>query len=902
MQIKYPIENCHSISIDDISDYLQTNLINGLTKYEAHNRNINYGLNIYEVQKEKSIWIILLRQFNSLIVYSLTLIIIVSAYFQNYIEALSILAVVIINSIIGFSMEMQARSSMNELKKMDIIKSKVIRDGHVHEISSENIAPGDLIIFEAGDIIPGDGRLVECNQLQCDESSLTGESITSLKNTEVLSKEVVLGDKFNMVFKGSSVMNGNGKAIITSIAKETELGKITELVEYATDTMTPLDKKLLSLSKKLIWISLFMTAIFAITAIIQGKEWLLIIETSIALSIAAFPEGLPIVATVALSYGMLLMAKRNAIVKKLSAVETLGSTSVILTDKTGTLTENKIFVDTFSFPDEVVKVSIENNVLIFKNRDIKLTENFEKIKVIGMLCNNALLDKVNFKDKEVGDPIEIALIHLAYTSGNSTHEIYKLYERIEEIPFDSKIKMMSTLHKFDKVNFVAAKGAVEQIVEKCTRIQKGETISVLSTLDVQNILQDSEKLAEEGLRVLGFAYKEDDVINKENFLSDLVYVGVIGFLDPPRLNIKKAINVCHEAGIKVVMITGDHPKTALNIAKKVGLIDENEHNVINGSELPESKSLTKEWKRRILSCKVFARTTPKQKLEIAEIFQNEGNIVAMTGDGVNDAPALKKADVGIAMGMKGTQVAKETASIVLKNDSFSSIAEAVGNGREIFNNIKKFVVYLVSCNLSEIFVVTLLGFLAPLSTIIPLQILFLNMVTDVFPALALGLGTGDNNVMKVPPRKAKEDIVNNKDWVRIVLFSALITLSVVASVIYCRKYVSTDHVILNNVAFITLAFSQLFHVFNMASFKSKILINEITKNRFIWYAIIICIWIIVIVYTVPEFRLVLGLSLLPLKIWIISIIVSLIPLIVLQLYKGIKINLVTKSKNKQLSN
>ena len=886
MEIKYPIENPHALSVEEITKNLQVDINQGLGVQEANNRNKTHGLNLYEAQPQKSVLLILFEQFKSPIVYLLLFATLVSAYFEHYIEAIAIAVVILVNAVIGFLMEMQARSSMNALKQMDIIKSRVLRDGKLQEIDSEKITPGDLIVLEAGEIVPGDGRLVESNQLQCDESSLTGESLPSLKNIEILSKETVLGDQFNMVFKGSSVMNGNGKAIITGIAKNTELGKITSLVESSVDTQTPLDKKLSALSKKLIWITLVMTTIFALTGIIQGKDWFTILETSIALSVAAFPEGLAIVSTVALSYGMVLMAKRNAIVKKLSAVETLGSTSVILTDKTGTLTENKIFVDTFCFPDETLKVSIENKVLKFKEGEIqKSKENFDKLKIVGALCNNATSEIKEEKEKSLGDPVEIALLHLANTSEISLDEIRKKYERIGEIPFDANTKMMATLHTSDKGNFVAAKGAVEQLLEKCTKIQFGESVKELNDSDRKKILEESEKLSEEGLRILGFAYREETKIDDGNYLIELIYLGSIGFLDPPRLDIKAAIVACRDAGIKVVMITGDHPKTALNIAKKVGLVNEDEQSVITGSDLSEMKTITEDFKNRILSTAVFARTTPKQKLDIADIFQKAGNIVAMTGDGVNDAPALKKADVGIAMGLRGTPVAKETASIVLKNDSFTSIAEAVEHGREIYNNIKKFVIYLVSCNLSEIFIVTTLGFLAPLSTILPLQILFLNMVTDVFPALALGLGKGNKTVMQVPPRDPKEDIVTNKNWVEIGVYSVIITVSVILAVVYCREFITQDHKILNNVAFITLSFAQLFHVFNMASTKSKFLVNEITTNHFVWYAIIISSGLMALVYVVPQISSVLGLEILPINVWIVSLVASLIPLISIQIYK-----------------
>lgn len=868
----------------------ETDANKGLAKTEAEKRSQEFGANVYQAQKQKSIWLMLLKHFNSPIVYLLVFGAAVSIYFKDFIEAIAIGIVILINTLIGFFMELQARRSMNALKEMDVIVTKVLRDGKVEEIPSEQVCPGDIIVLEAGDIIPADGRLIALNQLKCDESSLTGESIPSEKNVDKLQQDAVLGDRHNMVFKGASVVNGNGKAVVSGIAQHTELGTLTSLVESAEETTTPLDKKLNALSKKLIFITLIMTAIFAITGIMQGKKWVLIIETSIALAVAAIPEGLPIVATVALAYGMLLMAKRNAIVKKLPAVETLGSTSVILTDKTGTLTENKIHINVFAFPEENIKVHIDNNTLKFDNGQIvKSKENFEKLQLIGALCNDASVEKEGETVKEKGDPIEIALIHLSNAGGVTLADVKKQYERIGEVPFNSDTKIMGTLHKAPSGQLVAAKGSVEDLLAKCSQLQSGATIKAISEDDKKNILAASEKMAAEGIRVLAFGYKEGGELNKEDFLNELVYVGMIGFLDPPRLDIKDAITACRKAGIKVVMITGDHPMTALNIAKKVGLVDESEQNVITGKDLPAMDALSEDWKQKILTTAVFARTTPKQKLDIADIYQKAGNIVAMTGDGVNDAPALKKADVGIAMGLRGTQVAKETASIVLKDDSFTSIAEAVAHGRSIFQNIQKFVIYLVSCNLSEIFVVTVLGFIAPAATLLPLQILFLNMVTDVFPALALGVGEGDATVMEQPPRDPKKPIISTKNWQVIVIYSVTITLAVVAAVMYCKQTITTNDKVANNVAFITLAFAQLFHVFNMASVKSNILVNDVTKNKFVWLAIIVCSGIMVVVYIVPQMSYVLGLTVLPISIWVVCIVAGFIPLLALQLFKMVAV-------------
>ncbi|QEM03568.1 cation-transporting P-type ATPase [Mucilaginibacter rubeus] len=887
MTMKYPIDQPFSLTVEEVAKLVQANTVEGITYYEAKKRSRVYGLNSYKTQKQKSLWLILLYQFKNPIVYLLIAGSLASLYFKDILETTAILAVILINALIGFFMEFQARNSMNALKKMDIVTAKVIRGGKSRSIPSEQLVPGDLIPLEAGDIIPADGRLVAVNRLQCDESSLTGESLPTDKTVETLKKDTVVGDQHNMVFKGTSVINGNGKMVVTGIAANTQLGTITSLVETSVDTITPLDKKLNRLSRKLIWVTLVMTAIFSITGFIQRKAILTIIETSIALAVAAIPEGLPIVATVALSYGMLLMARRNAIVKKLSAVETLGSTGVILTDKTGTLTENKIFTDTLAFPEETVKAQVENNLLKFPNGAVKSAENLDKLLLTGILCNNATIEeKYPEPDQLSGDPVEVALIKTAIAAGLDNHLLSKQFVRIAEVPFSSEIMMMATLHKTSSGYFTAAKGSVERLLDKCNYLQSGAHIKILDSASRKSILLQSEKMAAEGLRVLAFAYRSGNNLDTHNYLNDLVYIGMTGFLDPPRVDIKGAMLSCRKAGIRVVMITGDHPKTALNIARKVSLIDEDDKEVITGTELPRAELLTNDWRQRILAAAVFARVSPKQKLEIAHVFQQAGSIVAMTGDGVNDAPALKNADVGIAMGIRGTQVAKETASIVLKDDSFTSIVQAVAHGREIFQNIQKFVVYLVSCNLSEIFIVTVLGVIIPGATLLPLQILFLNMVTDIFPALALGLGTGDKTVMSRPPRAPGKNIITNKKWLAIALYSASITSTVVIAAVYCKEALHSDDQTCNNIAFITLTLAQLFHVFNMSSEGSGFINNEITRNKWIWIAILICSGLLLLVFALPGLRLVLGLSQLSFKLWLSATTASLLPLVVFQGYKA----------------
>ncbi|MEO5909916.1 MAG: cation-transporting P-type ATPase [Pelobium sp.] len=886
INIEYPVKAAYSLKLATLINTLSTDTNEGISHAEASKRSIKFGLNSYKSQKQKSLWKMALAQFNSPIVYLLFAAVFASLYFKNTIEAISILIVILVNALIGFFMELQARSSMLALKKMDVSYSKVIRGGKMHEIPSEHLVPGDLLLLEAGDMVSGDGRIVFSNGLQADESSLTGESFPIFKTDETLTEKTESAHALNMVYKGTAVINGNAKVIVTGIAENTELGKISEMVGSSASKKTPLDLKISKLTKRLIWITLVMTGLFAISGLIEGRPWLQILKTSIALAVAAFPEGLPIVATVALAYGMLLMAKKNAIVKKLSSVETLGSVNVILTDKTGTLTENKIYVEVLSFPEEELNVSIKDGKLDFKGVTIeKSQQNLELLVRIGTLCNNAPLEPSAKAEKVYGDPIEIALLLLADATGFPAKKTVAEFSRVSEIPFSSETKVMGTLHKNGDDLFISAKGAVGKLLAKCTSIQLSDVITDLSEAERKKTLANAERLSALGLRLLAFAYLKPNQMPGDDYLEKLTYVGLVSFLDPPRSDIKDAITTCRSAGIKIVMITGDHPMTALNIAKQVGITDEKDDKVISGNELPEKEVLTNDWNERILATTVFARTTPKQKLEIVAIYQKAGFIVAMTGDGVNDAPALKKADVGIAMGLRGTQVAKETASIVLKDDSFSSITQAVQHGREIFQNIQRFVIYLVSCNLSEIFIVTLLGFIAPASMLLPLQILFLNMVTDVFPALALGIGKGDKTVMLRAPRDPKINIISKQNWLVIFIYAMMMTACIVLAIFLCRVYVSADVMLINNVAFITLAFSQLFHVFNMSSVHSDMIKNEVTKNKFVWIAILLCVFLILGVYAFPQTRLALNFEIIPLSAWFIAILTSMLPLLCVQGYK-----------------
>lgn len=886
-KINYPISDPHSLNIDALIQDLDTDIRNGLTEQESMERNEMLGLNSYKFQKQKSILLIALEQFKNPIVYLLVAGASVSFYFKDYTEGFAILAVIFLNAAIGFFMELQARRSMNALRSMDVTFSKVVRDGKLQEIPSEKITAGELIYFEAGDVITGDGRILEANQLQCDESSLTGESMPVDKSNKVLPKNTVMADQHNMVFKGSAVVKGNGKALVTAIGQDTQIGHVTSLVESSEETATPLDKKLNKLTRKLIYITIVITGVFILSGFLQNKEWVLIIETSIALAVAAIPEGLPIVATIALASGMLLMARKNAIVKKLSSVETLGGTNVILTDKTGTLTENKIYVNTFVFPEETADATLDKNTIsLHPGITEKSAQNYEELTTIAALCNNASIENIKGEVKETGDPLEVALLHLSSAAGK--RDAAKTYPRISEEPFNSDTKTMGTVHKHNNGYYVAAKGSVEQLLEHCSSLLTNGEILPLGTDRKSAIIRNSDEMSEKGLRVLAFAYRTGSDIDPGQMMNELIYAGMIGFLDPPRTDIKGAILSCREAGIKVVMITGDHPKTALTIAGKTGLTDPGKGSVMTGGELPDDGIYSEEAKKKILSTSVFARVTPKQKLDIASIYQEDGHIVAMTGDGVNDAPALKKADVGIAMGLRGTQVAKETADIILKDDSFVSIAEAVSHGREIFLNIQKFVVYLISCNLSEIFVVSILGFVLPMSTLLPLQILFLNMVTDVFPALALGMGKGDELIMKRPPRNPQWDIITRGNWRSIFIYAAVLTTVTCSAVFYCNIYITDDPVVCNNVAFLSLAIGQLWHVLNMSSGRFRIK-NEITSNKYIWMALILCFGMITIFLAVEPLRKILDLRPITFSVWLLCTVASITPLLIIQVIKSLEL-------------
>ncbi|WP_339686595.1 cation-transporting P-type ATPase [uncultured Nonlabens sp.] len=871
----YPIKFPHAEDIEKIAQLLQANQQSGLTEQQVQKGIKDYGFNSYKAQKQQSIFLILLAQFKSPIVLLLVVAATLSFSFQHWLEGFSIIAVLFITAALGFLMELQARRSMSALKQMDVSVSKVIRNHWVVEVPSERIVPGDIVLLEAGDMVPADGRLFELHQLEADESALTGESLPVTKRLESLIKNTPLAEQSNMVFKGTAIVNGNAKVLVTGTGMHTELGKITSLVEAAEQSSTPLEKKLQGLTKKLIWITSALALIFIATGALQGKDIYLIVETALALAVAAIPEGLPIVATIALTYGMLRMAKKNVLIKRLAAVETLGGINTIFTDKTGTLTENKIEVSNLYIFEEYITVE-KNKINSEYNRVI-----IEQLLLISTLCNNAVIHEKGTNEKELGDPIEIALLQFVADNHIDSDKINQQYPRISEEAFSSETKVMGTLHKNGSTNFVAAKGAVEVLIEKCTTFTKGDTIEILTKKEKELFLQKAEEIQAQGTRVLAFAFKEATSISTDKFLQDLTFAGFIGFLDPPRMDVIGALQSCRDAGIRVIMITGDHPATALHIAEKIKLSDK-ENIVITGKELESNPP-----EKLLFAATIFARVDPKQKFDMVSLYQKKGDIVAMTGDGINDAPALKKADIGIAMGLRGTQVAKETAEMVLKDDSFISIVSAIEQGRAIFQNIKRFLVYLLSCNLSEIFIVFGYGLFNFSFSILPMQILFLNLVTDIFPALALGMGKGNELTMKNGPRNPAEAIVVKKDWISIIVYALLMALPIMIVSWYCSSYLQYEPEVCNNITFFSLALAQLWHVFNLSSNKISFIKNEITCNAFVWYALLLCIIIIAVFYNLAPLNEILGLRMIDPTVWLIIIGTSFSPVLLIQLLKRV---------------
>jgi len=866
----------------------------GLSSSEVRKRRQEYGRNRLRDSERKSAWRILVEQFKSLIVLLLAAAAALSFAFGEWVEGVAVVVVIAINAAIGFVTELKAVRSMEALQRMGSVDAKVRREDQAKVIPAEELVPGDIVLLDGGDVVTADLRLVEASRLQANESALTGESVPVGKGVEPVAEDAPLAERSSMVFKGTAVTRGAGEGIVVATGMETELGHISSLVEEAEEEVTPLEKRLEQLGRRLIWVTLGVAALVIVAGIVAGKEILLMVESGIALAVASVPEGLPIVATVALARGMWRMAKRNALINHLSAVETLGATNVILTDKTGTLTENQMTAVRIALDSSQVEVTGEGlettGEFLRDGESVDPADNqplWQALEV-GVLCNNASLEQNDAGEENaaVGDPLEVALLAMGAKAGLERDQLLERKPEMREVAFDPDSKMMATFHEENGHYRVAVKGALEAVIEASARVLVPEGERDLDDAKREAWREQNARMAREGLRVLAVATRVLEDVDDPPY-EDLTLLGLVGLLDPPREEVRPAIEAALGAGVRVIMVTGDQPATARNVAEAVGLVEDQEAEAIHGADLKEPDSLTQEEQQRVLQAQIFARVSPKQKLDLIAAHQDEGYVVAMTGDGVNDAPALKKADIGVAMGQRGTQVAREAADMVLRDDAFSTIVVAIEQGRAIFGNIRKFVLYLLSCNVAEVMIVALASMVNAPLPIRPLQILFLNLVTDVFPALALGMGKGEPTVMNRPPRDPQEPIMTHHHWRSVGGYGLVITLSVLGGFALALTRLGMGEAKAVTLSFLSLALAQLWHVFNMRDRETDVIKNEVTRNPYVWGALGLSVALLLVAIYVPGLAGLLDLVDPGGVGWMLALGMSLVPLATGQILKQV---------------
>ncbi|MGG2106464.1 cation-translocating P-type ATPase [Lysinibacillus pakistanensis] len=794
----------------------------GLSDYDVQKRQEVYGYNVLEEGKKTSTIAVFLGQFKDLLVIILIIAAFVSFLLGEVESTIVIMIVVILNSILGTVQHVKAEQSLDNLKALTSPIAKVMRNNQLIEISSEDIVVGDLLYLEAGDYINADGRLLESHNLHINESSLTGESIAVAKHIDpIRNSNVTVADKKNMVYSGSFVTNGRGIVMVTAIGMQTEIGKIANLLDTAKEKKTPLQISLDQFGEKLaLGITLICLAIFIID-LFRGRALVESFMFAVSLAVAAIPEALSSIVTIVLAFGTQKMAKENAIIRKLYAVESLGSVSVICSDKTGTLTENKMVVQ---------EVYVDQKVI--PHDWLHTTNTVEKDLIIkGLLCNDA----VERNGKEIGDPTEIALVKLGKQYGFDEAIIRERYPRIAEIPFDSDRKLMSTVNRMDQQSIMITKGAVDVLLPKVIKIQTSAGILDMKPHHRQKIEAANRDFSMNGLRVLAIAYKEvrDSQAINVRAERDLIFVGLVAMMDPPRKESKDAVENCIKAGIKPVMITGDHKITATAIATQIGILKDPSE-AIEGHEI--ANLTDQQLQEKVKDFSVYARVTPEQKIRIVKAWQDSGKVVAMTGDGVNDGPALKQADIGVAMGIAGTEVAKDASSMILTDDNFSTIVKAIANGRSIYTNIKNAILFLLSGNAGAIFVVlyaTILGLPVPFA---PVHLLFINLLTDSLPAIAIGLEPNNKKTMKDKPRDIHQPLLNKVFTTQVVLEGILIAIS---TIIAFEIGLSTgDTLTASTMAFTTLCLSRLVHGFNSRS-KESIFTIGVFSNKYTWVAFLI---------------------------------------------------------------
>ena len=877
------------ISEEDVLTALGVSPEEGLGNKEARGRLSKYGFNRLVETKPASALSILAAQFRSLIVLLLIAAALLSYFFDDLPESAAIVAVIMLNAAIGFFTEIRAVRSMEALYRLVRVEATVLRDGSVSVIRAEELVPGDIVVLEAGDVVPADVRLIEASRVESNESSLTGESVPVRKFTDTLTGDVPLAERFNMLFMGTAVTKGSARGVVTATGQGSELGRISVLAEKAGDDRTPLEKKLDRLGNRLIWFTLIVAAAVIAGGVITGRDFLLMVKTGIALAVAAIPEGLPVVATIALARGMMRMARRNALVNRLASVETLGSTNVICTDKTGTLTENRMTVDEIVTSGGILRFGGKERKFIADGHESDtVTDPAARMTLeTGVLCNRASLGGDTPEEGgDIGDPLEIALLRAGAAAGIEREALVSGYPETGVEAFDTAVNMMATFHASGPDERVAVKGAPDAVLRCCGKILTPSGAAELTEEGKKFWHTKNEELASLGYRVIAHAGKAVPGPVTDPY-RHLTFEGLVCLLDPPRPGVREAITECLGAGIRVVMVTGDHPSTARKIALAVGLTDRADEPAVLGRDLRKPEELSGDLRKSLDEARILARVSPEQKLWIVSYYQERGSVVAMTGDGVNDAPALRQADIGIAMGMRGTQVAREAADIVLKDDSFATIVHAVEQGRVIYGNIRKFIFYLLSCNVSEIMIVSFASFTPLPLPLLPLQILFLNLVTDVFPALALGMGEGDERVMRLPPRNPKEPLLSRRKWLGIAGYGTLITASVLGALAISKYLLGMSNGEAVSVSFLTLAFAQIFHVFNMRDAGSRLFRNEVTRNPYVWGALILCALLVLAAVFVPPVAHVLGIADPGARGWKLIAAASLTPLLIGQALKNI---------------
>ena len=901
--------NWFNKDVSEVEKELQTDINKGLNNEQVKEKTEKYGLNELQAAKKKSLLRRFLDQFKDFSIIVLIIAAIVSgavgiAQGEGVTDTIIILIVVIVNAVIGVVQESKAEKSLEALQKLSDHAAKVIRNGSMSVIPAKELVPGDIVVLDTGDYIPADLRIIEAVNLKSQESSLTGESVPVEKSVEKLDdKEIGIGDRVNMLFSSSLVTYGRGKGIVVETGMTTEVGKIAGMINSAEKQETPLQQKLNKLGKTLGIVALSICVLIFIIGLIQGKEPISMFMTAVSLAVAAIPEGLAAVSTIVLAIGVQKMVKKNAIVKRLPAVETLGSATVICSDKTGTLTQNKMTVEKIFWNNQLKDMS---EVQKIENKDKELTE----LIYANMLCNDT---KIAENGDLAGDPTETALIDMAFKLDFKQDVIEKL-KRVEEVPFDSDRKLMTTVNQVDNKYVVYTKGGIDELLNRCIDYEiNGEKKTDLAEY-TKTIRSQNETMAKEALRVLGCAYKEIDHIPSKEEMKDiennLTFIGMVGMIDPPREEAKKAVEKCKTAGIKTVMITGDHKITATAIAKKLGIL-ENEDEAITGLEL--EKMSDEELEKNVRHYSVYARVSPEHKVRIVKAWQKNGEIVAMTGDGVNDSPALKTSDIGCAMGIVGTDVAKEAADVILTDDNFATIVSAVEEGRRIYDNILKVIQFLLSSNVGEIVVLLVATLMTPLISnwfgiadvnhleiLLPIHILWINLVTDSLPALALAFDPANKGIMNRKPLKPSKGVFTKGMVWRVIyqgvmiggltLAAFLIGLGTTTEPIDGLTLEESKIEVGQTMAFVTLAFSELVHVFNVRNNKESLFRTKVFNNSKLIWAILGSAALMLVILLVPALRNVFSIPVLPTQnvLELVGLVIA--PLIIVELFKVFKIN------------